>query len=44
MDYILNSQKYFYVTYAMHYMMITYFYSLNICFYVRVGLTRILNM
>ena len=30
MDYMSNSQKYFYVTYVMHYMIITYFYSLSI--------------
>ena len=29
MDYILNSQKYFDVTYVMHYMIITYFYYLK---------------
>ena len=30
MGYIFDSQKYFYVTYVMHYMIITYFYSLKI--------------
>ena len=30
LDYILNSREYFYVTYVMHYMIITYFYSLKI--------------
>ena len=30
MDYIYNSQKYFYVTYVMHYVIITYFHSLKI--------------
>ena len=30
MDYILNSRKHFYVTYVMHYMIITYSYSLKI--------------
>ena len=30
LDYILNSQEYFYVTYVMHYVIITYFYSLKI--------------
>ena len=43
MDCIFNSHKYFYVTYVMHYMIITYFYSLK-DFYVRVGFTRIQNM
>ena len=37
---ILNN---FYVTYVMHDMIITYFYSLKIV-YVRVGFTRLLNM
>ena len=49
MDYKLNPQNYFYVTYVMHYMIITYFYSLRIflckgglyqnCEYVKQGRT-----
>ena len=42
MDYILNYQKYFYVTYVMHYMIITYFIPCKYL-YVRVGFSRILK-